>query len=373
MGTAAGGAARGAPPLGAHAGGAGASDGVQGALGDAPAPRDGADVAGRRPHLEGLRGAAVLMVLLVHLVAPVSPLGHGGYLGVDVFLVLSGYLITAQLRTHRPRYRDFVRRRAVRLLPAYAATVLGGTVLALAVTPCTRWHAVARGAVAAAAMLMWVLACLGPTHSPLAHTWSLAVEWIFYMVWPPVVALLGRHDPRRCARWLALASVVLFMLAQTLPFRPYYFGPVHRFAELCLGAAVAYLPEAAGGRLVTPRRLALVGAAVGLWGLAGAGAHTALARWVVVPVAVVWTAALVQHGRTRPVPGLGHPLLRGLGRASYSVYLWHFVLMQTVAGPHGTPAAGAVVAVVVPATVVVGLVSYRLFEVPALRRGGAVG
>src|SRR6266516_2089857 len=184
--------------------------------------------AGFRPDIEGLRAVAILLVVLYH--AGLPWLG-GGYVGVDVFFVISGFLITSQLYdelagTGRISIRRFYARRAVRLLPA-ATLVIAATVLASWLwLPPTRFREVAYDAVAASGYAInYRLAIEGTDYlaaarapSPLQHFWSLAVEEQFYLFWP-LLLLAAALWVRRRRRPLA-ASVrrpeVLALLAVTL-------------------------------------------------------------------------------------------------------------------------------------------------------------
>lgn len=148
--------------------------------------------SGRRQrvgYLDGIRGLAIGGVLAVHWIGSELPFGRGGYLGVDLFFVLSGYIISTMLWRSRPlgrsvaaQYRTFLRRRVVRLYPALIATVLV-TILIYAVLPAGR----ARVADLLAPGLLALVQ--GTTFSaasgyggPFEITWSLSVEWMFYLV-----------------------------------------------------------------------------------------------------------------------------------------------------------------------------------------------
>ena len=226
------------------------------------------------PALDGLRGAAVVAVLLYH-----GGYLEGGYLGVDLFFVLSGYLITSlllaeQRATGAIRLRTFWVRRIRRLVPALLLVLAGVAVYAwLWATPVdlttirrdglatlfyvANWHTILRG------VSYWDIS-LAP--SPLQHTWSLAIEEQFYLVWPLVVAGLARFGraaaAQRLLRLCCLLAVVSAALFVALPLLGMsttraYEGTDTRATALVLGAAwAAYRMRRRGRLLAGPSRAA---------------------------------------------------------------------------------------------------------------------
>lgn len=314
-----------------------------------------------RTDVEVLRGIAVALVVAEHAVAwPV-----GGWLGVDVFFVLSGFVITRSLldehrRTGRIALVAFAARRIRRLLPAALLVVAVVTTASALVWYRPRAVSVLGDAVAAVTGTMnWHLlrqdadyfATAAP--SPLRHFWSLAVEEQFYAVWPVVLvgllALVARQ--RRAPRTLlalAASAVVLGVLAAAVSAGPLtgsaYFDTGARAWELLAGAAVAMVPPTVA-RTVTRRPWALLlrsaGAAAGVLGIASAPVSPV----PTVPV-VLGTAAVLLAGDLRRPPRAAVVLVRpwtALGRVSYAAYLWHWPLLVfatvLVPGPLGTAAA----------------------------------
>lgn len=309
----------------------------------------GKHAAGGRAHhpgLDGLRGVAVLAVVAFH-----GGIGlRGGALGVDLFLVLSGFLITGLLigeldRTARVDLGGFWGRRLRRLLPALlvvvAAVVVQGTVVHDTDPRLLRLDALAT--LGYVANWRFVLADGGyfatfGAPSPLRHAWSLAVEEQWYLLWPPVFWLLWRRLGRRPVALLA-TLVGLAVASAGLMWRwaddldRVHYGTDTRAQALLVGAALAVLlrhhPVAVWGDRARRRvRLAGAGGAVVVgWFLVEAqgtaawlyrGGHLAFA----VAAALVVVAALLPEGRVAKV--LSQRDLRWLGDLSYGLYLWHW-------------------------------------------------
>jgi peptidoglycan/LPS O-acetylase OafA/YrhL len=364
-----------------------------------PTPAPPARYAG----LDGLRAIAVLAVMLFHLTPGLLP---GGYLGVDLFFVISGFLITSLLAreretTGRIRLAEFWRRRARRLLPALGVLVLACCSLALLAGGNVLVGLGRQELGAATFSSNWLSIVAGSSYfaetSPelFRNLWSLAVEEQFYLVWPLALLalLLVRSRVLRCAivGVIALASA-LAMAIELAPggdaTRVYYGTDTHSFG-LALGALLALASRSWWPwPLGWPRwsRVALPSA--------GAAAVLALlAAAVVMPAdadlpyrgglaAVAALTALAIAGATMPGSLLGRVLdvapLRWIGERSYGLYLWHwplFVLagallpslaLDGIGGGLGAWALGGVAGA---ATVVAAALSYRFVEQPIRRNG----
>ncbi len=305
-----------------------------------------------RPDIEGLRAVAILAVVLYH--AGVPGFG-GGFVGVDLFFVLSGYLITGLLlreigRTGRIDLPDFWARRLRRLLPA-ATVVLVATALVSGwvIAPAQRTE-VATGIVYATFYAAnWFFAgnaldylATDTTASPVLHFWSLGVEEQFYLVWP--LALLGLLALARrrgiAVRTLFVVAVVAvwvvsfgWSLYATTASQPLaFFGSPARFWQLATGALLAIAPVRLP-RATHRAALALVGAAglvaaIVLSGLLIERGHGYPGVIALLPTLA--TAALVAGGgvETSPVTRLlTRPWMLWLGGLSYSWYLWHWPVL----------------------------------------------
>lgn len=301
-----------------------------------------------RPDLEGLRGIAILLVLLCHARVPGA---EAGFVGVDIFFVLSGFLITGLLvedgeRTGRIRLGAFYTRRVRRILPA-AVVVLASTLLAAQVilSPLDLPR-VADDGLAASLSLANIRFAVDATDyfapidaSPLLHYWSLAVEEQFYLLWPVlllVAARLGR--PRVAMTALATAILVgsfILCLALTTSSGPWaYYSLPTRAWELAAGGLLALAaPRYRWVRGPVAAGLGWLGVgllAVGLGAIHPTTAYPGLAALLPTLGAV----AIIASGGAAGSPGailLGTAPLRWLGRVSYSLYLWHWPIL--VLGP----------------------------------------
>ena len=348
------------------------------------------------PALDGLRALAVIMVVAYHLDMPWA---RGGFLGVDLFFVISGFLITTLLLreredTGRLAIGSFWFRRFKRLVPPVVVMVLATVVATRLWGVPEQWNSVRVDATAALGYVAnwrfvvadqsYFASTLGP--SPLRHTWSLALEEQWYFVWPVVVAglcVLAARSTRR--RWLplgvisALAVVSAGLMAVLYdaadPSRVYY-GTDTRGQQLLVGAALAcvvfQVPTLRSHRWVKNRYLM----------------NGALAAFVCVAAVVDDEAAWLYHGgllvlsllaavvvagvsvpaTESPLPWLTAEPLLWLGRRSYAMYLWHWPVIVFVGAPMGLDLTGLpLVFIQIPITLLLADMSYRLVESPARR------
>ena len=320
---------------------------------------------GYRPALDGMRAVAITLVLGYHVLGrPVN-----GWLGVDLFFVLSGFLITTLLvqeheETGRVRLQAFWARRARRLLPALFVLLI---VYSVATTTAGTFEPLA--VLGGVGYFTNLLIGLGPGND-LGHLWSLAQEEQFYLLWPLVlfVALKGR---RRAAMLLLLALIGGSQLqglrhaGDPADSGRVLFMPDTRGLPILVGCLVA-LAAAEWPRLVRIARslspftliivasFAAVGGGVGLFG----------GGLLVFSVAsALLISACTQSGHIAAI--LGVPPIAYLGRISYGVYLWHMPLILAF----GTPMRGSTPELAAAATtILVAAGSYRFVEQPLRRR-----
>lgn len=291
-----------------------------------------------RKDVDGLRTLAIVPILLYH--AGVSAIS-GGFVGVDVFYVISGYLITSIIVPDIAKggfsLLDFYRRRMVRIFPALFV-VLAVTLLVMTqVLFPDDLRALAKSTGAAGLFVsnidFWLSAgYFGPAAETLAllHTWSLGVEMQFYVVYPLVLLAVRRFAPGREAPVLTGLAVVSFAVAQvwafTAPTAGFYLLPARAW-EMILGGLVAIgaLPklETARARDVA----SLAGLGLFLAGLVLIRATSLFpAPWALLPA--VGTALLIAYGAEAVTARvLTTPLFRGIGLISYSLYLWHWPII----------------------------------------------
>jgi peptidoglycan/LPS O-acetylase OafA/YrhL len=374
------------------------------------------------PGLDGMRALAVVAVMVYHANPGWLP---GGFLGVEVFFVISGYLITLLLiaekeRTGRVRLGQFWLRRARRLLPALFVMLF----LLISYTTLFRSEALGklRGDTLAGIFYVsnWYQIWVGAGYSstgdfaPLRHLWSLAVEEQFYLVWPLVMVVLLRVGTRRVfevAKWLVVAALVITVGLALLYHRgrvgecdvtpgaywtvgdrclskadTLYLSTVTRAGGLLFGSAFAMVwrPLAVmRGPLRDKARLLDLLAIVGLAALGAqawyvhfvtpAGADPWLFRggFLITSLATLLVIAAVTHRRSLAGPVLGNPLLLWVGTRSYGMYLYHWPIYQVIRRIAGNALTWQQFAVAMAATAVITETSYRYVETPI--RKGVVG
>ncbi len=372
------------------------------------------------PGLDGMRALAVVAVMVYHANSSWLP---GGFLGVEMFFVISGYLITLLLisereRTYRISLRHFWIRRARRLLPALFTMML--LVTAWTAVYRSRDLGALRGDVIAGFFYVsnyyqiWV--GLGYTaagdFAPLRHLWSLAVEEQFYLFWPVVmIFLLGRSGTRQVAsvsRWLFIASVVITVIVAVLFYsgpiaepnvtpeaywwigdRPIakndalYLGTLSRLGGILLGAAFAMVwrplaivrgPLRSKGRVFDV--LALFASVFFGWLCwnsylatpSGADPFVFRGGLFLAGLATLAIIAAVTHRGAHANRVLGNPVFRWIGTRSYGLYLYHWPIYQMIRGVAGNKLTFNQFVVALIITGLITEASYRLVETP-IRQG----
>ena len=302
------------------------------------APRDTTALAGasagrseRRRSLDGLRTVAIVAVFLFHCFEP----DLGGFLGVDVFFVLSGYLMTGILtrevqRSGRVQIGRFFVRRLRRLYPALLAAASLALVLAL-VTGVDRAYTIAQLPFA----LLYLTDVTHVGAGLLDHTWSLAVEAQFYVVWPFVIMLLAKTKRMLPILWVlaGLAAALPLLASMKLSSHQLYYSPVGHIAALLAGSAIALMPatRVALARVLAPTSaVLLVVLLLAPVALVGQSTRQTVSMWVATGLTSVllWSLnALKDTGIVARILSWGP--LEYLGLRSYGFYLYHQPVLFT--------------------------------------------
>lgn len=298
-------------------------------------------VPGYRPDIDGLRAIAVLPVLLFHFGVPGVP---GGFVGVDIFFVISGFVIArgliADLDAGSFSLGNFYERRVRRLLPALLAVLAATTVVAwIVLLPPALIHysqSLAASAASAANLFLWVGSGYFAPEArqvPLMHLWSLAVEEQFYLLFPVLLAIGYRRFPGSCrpvALAVALASFALSVaLLPAAPAATFFLLPT-RLWELMLGVLLALYRLPAGPAWLA-RMLAVAGIAMIGWPILLYTELTPFPGFAALPPAL-GAAALIHAGASQTGEGrpprisrwLGCAPMVLIGRLSYPLYLVHW-------------------------------------------------
>ena len=341
-----------------------------------------------RPEIDGLRAVAVLAVLLFHFdIAPFS----GGFVGVDVFFVISGYLITTntlgELRAGRFSVLAFYERRLRRIVPALAVTLAISSVLCLFVFLPPDLRFVGSGLTAAATFTSNILfytasndyfAADNLNLQPMLHSWSLSVEAQFYLLYPWLLLIVHRRGWPLVpvlvgAAGLSLAASAWGVLAA--PNATFYLLPTRAWELLCGGIL------AASGSGAAPQRLRAFAASAGLVLIAvpivlftrstpfpGPAALPACLGAVLL----IWAGDPIGDGAVRASGPVGRclraPPVVFIGRISYSLYLWHWPILVFASYGRGKPPSLDQRLGLILLSVAMAILSWALIERPMLTR-----
>jgi peptidoglycan/LPS O-acetylase OafA/YrhL len=294
---------------------------VNGQSAGAAAPVTGQD---RRADVDGLRAIAVALVVVFHAFPQAL---QGGFLGVDVFFVISGYVITRRLLGHNETLGAFYISRARRLLPALYVTIVASLVAGFLLMGPGHFKQLAESSLAAVAgaanIYFWSTSGYFETDSiyrPLLHLWTLGVEMQFYLIWP-VVLLLFRQNARF---WIVLAAALSFILMLALPDRVAVFYNVWgRAFEFIIGASLVLAP-----RYLQRSNLLLLAGLIAIGYSAWTMTEDHPLPGVLSLIPCLGAAAVIHAGQSR----IGAVLIANrfmvhVGALSYSLYLVHWPLI----------------------------------------------
>jgi peptidoglycan/LPS O-acetylase OafA/YrhL len=332
-----------------------------------------------RADIEGLRGLAVILVVIYHAF---PDLRSGGFVGVDVFFVISGYLITqlvlSDLGAHRFNLIEFYQRRIRRIVPALLAMVIFSSGLAWLIMLPGEFTWFSRSLAWCAPFLANLFFATTGGYfaraadlSPLLHLWSLAVEEQFYVAWPLFLMAAARFNiTHRAIAVVVIGSLTLSIWGGVSGHATFFYHPVSRAWELGVGGLLASMPRSAGaawGRQA--------GSVVGLALILGGGYFWNTDQpvpgiWCALPVG---GAALLIWARSGCVNQylLAAAPMRFVGKISYPLYLWHWPLLSfthIVLGHELNPAVTGLECVI---AIAAAYATYRWIEVPI--RGGKLG
>lgn len=356
-----------------------------------PGEGDGRYMAG----LDGLRALAVIVVIAYHLNVSFVP---GGFLGVGVFFVLSGYLVTDLLLSQRQRsgtidLKNFWVRRFRRLLPALLLTV-AGVVGWIALTNPSQLSAL-RGDILATLFYgnnWWLLYHQVSyfdsftTPKPFLHLWSLAVEGQFYLVWPLLLLIGLRYAPRRgqLAGWIVLGTAAS-ALAMAFLYEPgadpsrVYYGTDTRVFALFIGALLAVLWPSRRTFVQGAKRVSLKLDALGaagllvilamIWKINEYDDFLYQGGFVILSLATALVIAALVHPASYLGKCLGWKPLRWIGVRSYGIYLWHYPIIILTSPKVNTNGMNlTLVLFQVAASILLAALSWKYIEEP-IRRG----
>ncbi len=350
------------------------------------------------PGIDGLRALAVGTVVLYHAGTSWIP---GGFLGVDVFLVISGYLITSLLlaeleTTGRINLGRFWLGRARRLLPA----VLVMIVVVLGVMALLHPDEVGalRGAVLASLFYVtnWYQIAAHQSYfaqyarpSVFQHLWSLAVEEQFYLLWPPIMAVCLNYFGKRRLVYGVIAGTACSTVLAAVLFSPghdpsrIFYGTDTRAAGLLVGVLLAFAWPAARLAPVRNRQaamlldisgvVALVALMAIMWSVGQFSSALYRGGFLVVAVVTAVLLAVIAHPSSRLGKVFALAPLVWIGKRSYGIYLWHWPILMLTRAHQDVPFGGPVLlAMQLGLTVGIAELSYRFIEVP-IRKDGLAG
>jgi peptidoglycan/LPS O-acetylase OafA/YrhL len=368
-------------------------------MSDRPSANSSSHGFSYQPALDGIRALAVAAVLAYHANMPWA---RGGFLGVDAFFVLSGFLITSLLvgewrRSGKIGLLAFWTRRARRLLPALFLMLLGVAFYAAAFAGPLELGRIRGDALATIAYVAnWRPVLAGVSYfdqflapSPLRHTWSLGIEEQYYLIWPLLLGLLlvVRRVPLRAVIALTTALMLASVMLMALLFQPggdpsrVYYGTDTRAQSLLVGALLAMTlprlrPLLSNRNIYWALQSAAIACFVGIgWAWSTTSGNSMLLYrggflLLACGVAIVIMGAVQPNGLVRRTLAL--PPLRGLGLISYGVYLWHWPIYLMLSPGRTGLDTYPLFALRVAVTLVVAASSYHIIELP-VRHGAFRG
>jgi peptidoglycan/LPS O-acetylase OafA/YrhL len=332
-----------------------------------------------RADIDGLRAVAVVPVVLFHVGAPVF---SGGFVGVDVFFVISGFLITSiilpDIDARQFSIIKFYERRVRRIFPALAAVLLfcsvGGFLLLTPSDYNTLGKSVVATALFVSNIFFWRQTnyfSAPASENPLLHTWSLSIEEQFYLFYPLILILVSRWFKARFAVVLLICIISFAAGAVLVFFKPsatFYLGPTRAW-ELLLGGLIALAGPARAGNARLRLYASLVGLAL-IFSSMIAYSSTTRFPGIAALVPAMGAALIIWSGRFEQTivhRFLGLSVMTAVGKASYSLYLWHFPLIAFVSYVELAGLSWTTKAALCLVSVAISFLSLKYIELPFRR------
>jgi peptidoglycan/LPS O-acetylase OafA/YrhL len=334
--------------------------------------------------VDGLRALAIISVVGYHVTPSRVP---GGFVGVDVFFVISGFLITSllckEIANQTFSLADFLARRARRIVPALACVILVSFVAAYLIMSPEEMSEFGKSLAASALFGANIhfyrttdYFALSAQERPLLHTWSLSIEEQFYLLWPLVLLLLVTRLPRRAAIMVLIGAIVASLVAfevyaSSKPTYAFYM-PHCRAWALLIGALLALSID----KIDLSQTASECMAALGLTGIAASVflfSETRPYPGIATLLATLSTAAIiVACSRKQPVVGrmLRFAPLVWIGLISYSLYLWHWPILSFARLQAPSEPSSIMIPLMLLASVALAWLSWRYVETPLRRRYG---
>jgi peptidoglycan/LPS O-acetylase OafA/YrhL len=333
-----------------------------------------------RPDIDGLRAVAVSAIVLFHLQSKMLP---GGYLGVDIFFVISGYLITSIIikRSDLNLFSllEFYRRRVLRIVPAFIVMIVVTCGVSIFILLPLEMRALTASAAAAAGFTSNIYFWREASYfggvadgRPLLHTWSLSVEEQFYIFYPILLLFLVKHaNKSRALLFIACVSTISFVLnvifAESNPVPVFYLLPARAW-ELGIGGGVALIDLKQRAKALYGRELAFTGLIAILAAVALAQPDTPTQQvWALVACA---GAACLLLASDNPLSNglLSVRPLRLIGRWSYSLYLWHWPIISLYRINYSNELVAGEIAALFAFSMLAAVISFHVIELPMQRR-----
>lgn len=331
-----------------------------------------------RKEIDGLRAIAVLPVMLFH--GGFSGFS-GGYIGVDVFFVISGYLITSIILDEKNRNQfsiiNFYERRARRILPALSVVLLFTTIAAFIFMPADLLEEYSKSLISVAAfssnVFFWLTSgyfSMASDEKPLLHTWSLAVEEQYYIFFPVMISMLWFLGKQKLLKLLVGLSLLSLLFSQFLTIRGSVDGNFYlifsRAWELFFGSIIAFFSLHTISLVRWKRELVgIIGLLMLFYSIVFFDKQTPFPSFYTL-IPILGTCAIIIFSHQQTIVGrfLSNKLFVVIGLISYSLYLWHqplfaFLRLKTLGEPSSALFVGAIFL-----TVLFSLCSYQFVEKP---------